>query len=170
MVDAVDDQKSSSSIRGISMPNFEVLDARILQPWTQSSIIPISKEESVWRNNKPRKRTVSFAADRWPTWSTNNSGSLGAMILSKTISTCSLVLFEITIFRNSTRIDEILWSMTKIPSDDTLEGLYKLRKRVWETQDRIGIVWPGDSSEEVRTWLSQIESYGEKKYRTRNFK
>ena len=29
MVDSVDDLKSSSSIRGIQMPNFEVLDARI---------------------------------------------------------------------------------------------------------------------------------------------
>ena len=29
MVDSVDDLKSSSSIRGISMPNFEVLDAKI---------------------------------------------------------------------------------------------------------------------------------------------
>ena len=29
MVDSVDDSKSSSSIRGIQMPNFEVLDARI---------------------------------------------------------------------------------------------------------------------------------------------
>ena len=29
MVDSVDDLKSSSSIRGISMPNFEVFDARI---------------------------------------------------------------------------------------------------------------------------------------------
>ena len=29
MVDSVDDTKTSSSIRGISMPNFEVLDARI---------------------------------------------------------------------------------------------------------------------------------------------
>ena len=29
MVDSVDDSRSSSSIRGISMPNFEVLDARI---------------------------------------------------------------------------------------------------------------------------------------------
>ena len=29
MVDSVDDVKSSSSTRGISMPNFEVLDARI---------------------------------------------------------------------------------------------------------------------------------------------
>ena len=30
MVDSVDDLRSSSSIRGISMPNFEVLDARIV--------------------------------------------------------------------------------------------------------------------------------------------
>ena len=29
MVDSVDELKTSSSIRGISMPNFEVLDARI---------------------------------------------------------------------------------------------------------------------------------------------
>ena len=42
--------------------------------------------------------------------------------------------------------------------------------RVWKTQDRIGIVRPGDSSEEVRTWLSQIENYDEKKYRARNSK
>ena len=29
MVDSVDELRTSSSIRGISMPNFEVLDARI---------------------------------------------------------------------------------------------------------------------------------------------
>ena len=29
--------------------------------------------------------------------------------------------------------------------------------RVWQVQDRVGIVWPGDSSEDNRTWLSQIE-------------
>ena len=38
--------------------------------------------------------------------------------------------------------------MTKIPPDDILEGLYKLRTREsGKTQDRIGIVRPGDSSE-----------------------
>ena len=41
LVDSVDDLKSSSSIRGISMPNFEVLDAR-----------------------RPRSRTVFFVAGR----------------------------------------------------------------------------------------------------------
>ena len=32
--------------------------------------------------------------------------------------------------------------------------------RIWETKDRIGIVRPGNSSDEVRTWLSQIENDG----------
>ena len=60
LVDSVDELRSSSSTRGISMPNFEVLDARI----ASSSIILTSKEESVWRNKRPRSRTVSFAEDR----------------------------------------------------------------------------------------------------------
>ena len=65
MVDSVDDLKSSSSVRGIQMPNFEVLDARIASALNrESSIILTSKEESVWRNTRPRNRTVSFAEDR----------------------------------------------------------------------------------------------------------
>ena len=45
--DSVDESRSSLSIRGISMPNFVVLDARIASALTKSSIIPTSKEESV---------------------------------------------------------------------------------------------------------------------------
>ena len=91
----------------------------LLQPWTRSSIIPISKGRSVWRNKRPRKRTVSFEVDRLPTWSTNNSGSLEP-----------IVLFEMTIFRNPIRsVTEYYCPMTKIPHDDILEGLYKLRIR-----------------------------------------
>ena len=60
LVDSVDDLRSSSSTRSIPMPDFEVLD-------TRSSIIPISKGRSVWRNKRPRKRTVSFEVDRLPT-------------------------------------------------------------------------------------------------------
>ena len=36
----------------------------LLQRWTKSSIILTSKEESVWRNKKPKKRTVSFVEHR----------------------------------------------------------------------------------------------------------
>ena len=64
MVDSVDDLRSSSSIRGISMPNFEVLDARIASVLNKIIFILTSKEESVWRNKRPRSRTFSFAADR----------------------------------------------------------------------------------------------------------
>ena len=73
----------------------------LLRHWTKSSIIPSSKGESVWRNKRPKKRTVSFEVDRLPTWSTITSGSLEPMILSKTTPTCSLLFFEMMIFRNS---------------------------------------------------------------------
>ena len=67
----------------------------------KSSIILTSKEESVWRNKKPRSRTVSFSEDRLLAWSTNISRSLEATILSKTSPTYSLLFFEMTKFRNS---------------------------------------------------------------------
>ena len=73
----------------------------LLQRWTESSILLTSKEESVWRNKNPNKRTVSFVEDRSFTWSATTSGSLEPTILSKTIPTCSLLFFEMTIFRNS---------------------------------------------------------------------
>ena len=65
LVDSVDDFKSSCSVRGIPMPNFEVLDARIASALNR--IIHNShfkKKGSVWRNKYPKKRTVSFAEDR----------------------------------------------------------------------------------------------------------
>ena len=67
LVDSVDELRSSSSTRGISMPYFEVLDARIASALNKTSIIPISKGKSVWRNKRPKKRTVSFEVDRLPT-------------------------------------------------------------------------------------------------------
>ena len=123
----------------------------------KSSTIPISKEESVWRNKRPRKRTVSFAADRLSTWSTINSGSLGAMILSKTTPDLfTIVLRNDDIQEFGSKWDGILLSMTKIPHDNILEGLYKLRIRESEKLKTVLELYdPGDSSEEVRTWLSK---------------
>ena len=48
LVESVDDLMSSSSIRGISMPNFEVLDARIASALNKSS------------NNSQFKRRISL--------------------------------------------------------------------------------------------------------------
>ena len=65
---------------------------RLLQHWTESSLILTSKEGSVWRNKKPKKRTVSFVEDRSLTWSTSFSGSLEPTIPMRIMPTCSLLL------------------------------------------------------------------------------
>ena len=103
----------------------------LLQRWTQSSIILISKEESVWRNKRPRSRTASSEEDRSVIWSTNTSGSLGANDSVENYAdlfTISLRNDDVQEF--DSKWDGILLSMTKIPLDDILEGLYKLRIRV----------------------------------------
>ena len=75
---------------------------RLLQHWTESSIIPASREVSVWRNKKHRKRTVSFVEDRSLTWSTS-TGSLEPMIPSRIMPTYLQMFFEMMIFRTSIR-------------------------------------------------------------------
>ena len=49
---------------------------------------------------KPKKRTVSFAEDRLLTWSTNTSGSLGPMILSRIMPIYLQLFFEMMIIKN----------------------------------------------------------------------
>ena len=62
--------------------------------------------------------------------------------------------------------DGILLSLTKIPHDDILEGLYKLRIRESEKLKTVLESYNMEiSSEESWTTLSQIEDNGEKKYR-----
>ena len=66
------------------------------------------------------------------------------------------------------RWDEVLLSISKIPSDDVLESLYKLRiTRVCTNPNRIRIVRHGDSSEDIDAQLSKFEDTGEKKYRSK---
>ena len=81
LVDSVDELRSSSSTRGISMPNFEVLDARIAS--ALNKII----------HNSHFKRRISLEEQK--------AQKLEPMILSKITPTCSLLFFEMTIFRNS---------------------------------------------------------------------
>ena len=81
---------------------------------------------------------------------------------------CSLSLFMTIIFGNSKqRWDEVLLSVSKIPSDVVLEGLYKLRIRESaQLKNCIGIVRHGDSSEDIDTRLSKNEDNGEKEFRS----
>ena len=59
--------------------------------------------------------------------------------------------------------------MTKIPPDEILEGLYKLRIRESEKLKTALELYDLEFHQKKLS-LSQIESYGEEKYRTRNSK
>ena len=104
MADSVDDLMSSSSIRGIQMPNFEVLDARIASALNRIiHNFSLQKKNQFGGNERPRSRTVSFAEDRLLTWSMSTSGSQEPMVPSRIMPTYLQLFFDVTIFRNSIR-------------------------------------------------------------------
>ena len=130
LVDSVDELKSSSSTRGISMPNFEVLDARIasaLNKITHNSQFKrrISLEEQKVQKEYRflRDRQIAYLIyDHF--WVTGSYDSVENYDDLFTISLRNDDIQEI-----DSKWDGILLSMTKIPHDDILEGLYKLRIR-----------------------------------------
>ena len=130
MVDSVDDLKSSSSIRGISMPNFEVLDARIA-----SALIKII-------HNSHFKRRISLEEQKAQKQDRFLRGRQIAYLIYEyfrvtgahdSVENCAdpftISLGNDDIQEFDSKWDGILLSMTKIPPDDILEVLYKLRKR-----------------------------------------
>ena len=64
MVDSVEDLKSSCSVRGIRMPNFEVLDARI-----SSALNRINHNSHFEKKNQ--SGTKSPEAGQFPSWKTD---------------------------------------------------------------------------------------------------
>ena len=102
MVDSVDDlMYSVISWRNSNAKLWSTRCEDCFNTEQKSSIIPTSKEEWVWRNKRSRSSTVSFAEDRLLTWSMSTSGSQEPTLLSRTVPTYSLSVFEMTIFRNS---------------------------------------------------------------------
>ena len=94
LVDSVDELTSSSSTRGISMPNFEVLDARIAS--ALNKIIDNSKYQ------RRISREEQKGPERGPFLSRQTDCLFDPRsILSKILPTCSLLFFEMTTFRNS---------------------------------------------------------------------
>ena len=130
---------------------------------------PSSKRDSVWRNRRPRSRTVSFVAGRLLSWSTITSGSLWSPGFCREL--CRPIHYQSSkwwfsgirfkVGRNLIVYDEIptWWHLGKIVQIKNL--------RVRENQDRIGNCMTWKLIRKIRTWLSQIENYGEKKYRAR---
>ena len=130
MVDTVDDLKSSSSTRGISMPNFEVLDARIASALHGIIHNSHSKRRISLEEHKAQKQD-RFLRGRQSAYLIYDyfrvTGSHDSVENYADLFTISLRNDDIQEF--DSKWDGILLSMTKIPSDDILEGLYKLRIR-----------------------------------------
>ena len=175
MADSVDELRSSSSTRGISMPNFEVLDARIV------SVLNKILHNSHFKRRISLEERKGAEAGPFPSRQTDCLLDLRKLLghwsqrfcrkLCRPVHHCSSKWrysgIRLKVGRNFIVHDEnpTWWHLGRI--------VQIKNTRVWETQDRIGIVRPGDSSEESKTWLSQIENYGEKnieqEIRNKNF-
>ena len=123
MVDSVDDLKSSSSVRGIRMPDFEGLDARIASALNRiihdshfKKRISLEEQNAQKEDRFLRGRQIAcLISEYFRVTGANDSVENYA----------DLFTFGL---RNDD-IQEFDSEWTKIPPDDILEGLYKLRIR-----------------------------------------
>ena len=128
--DSVDELKTSSSTRGISMPNFEVLDARIASALNKiihnsnfKRRISLEEQKAQKEDRFLRGRQIAYLIYDYY-WVTGVQDSVQNYADQFTISLRNDDTQEF-----DSKWDGILLSMTKIPHDDILEGLYKLRTR-----------------------------------------
>ena len=131
MVESVDDLKSPCSIRGILTPDFEVLDAKIASALNRiihntrfKKKISLEEQEAPKEDRFLRGRQIAYLIYEY-FWVTGANDSVENYADQFTV-----VLRNGDIQEFDSKCDEILLSMTQIPSDDILEGLYKLRFRV----------------------------------------
>ena len=130
MVDSVDDLKSSCSVRGIRMPVFEVLDAKIASALNRiihnpqfKSKVSLEEQKAQKEDRFLRGRQIAYLIyEYFRVTGANDSVENYADLFT-------IVLRNDDIQEFDSKRDGILLSMTKIPSDDILEGLYKLRIR-----------------------------------------
>ena len=125
MVDSVDGLMSSSSTRGIQMSNLHSSTR------CESYMILTSREESVWRNQRPRSRDRFLCGtqiayliyENFRVTRANDSVGNYADVVTIGLRNDSIQEFD-------SKWDGILLSLTKILPATILEGLYKLRIRV----------------------------------------
>ena len=130
MVDSVNDLMSSSSIRGIPMPNFEVLDARIASALNKiirkshfKRRISLEEQKAQKQDRFLRGRQIAYLIyEYFRVTGANDSVENYADPFTISLRNDDIQEFD-------SKWDGILLSMTKIPPDDILEGLYNLRIR-----------------------------------------
>ena len=124
MVDSVDDLMSSSSIRGIQMPNFEVLDARIASALDKiihnshlKRRISLEEQKAQKQDCFLRGRQIAYLIyDYFRVTGAHDSVENYADLFTISLRNDDIQEFD-------SKWDGILLSMTKIPPDNILEGL-----------------------------------------------
>ena len=119
MVDSVDDLESSSSIRGISMPNFEVLDARIASALNRiihnshfKRRVSLEEQKAQKQDRFLRGRQIAYLIyEYFRVTGTNDSVENYADLFTIGLRNDDIQEFD-------SKWDGILLSMTKIPPDD----------------------------------------------------
>ena len=130
IVDSVDELKSSRSVCGKDFPNFEMLDAKIasaLNKIIQNS--QFKKKVSLEEQNGQKegrllrgRQIASMIYDNFRVTGAHDTVLDYADLFS-------VALHDDNIQELDTTWDEVLSSVSKTPSDDILESLYKLRIR-----------------------------------------
>ena len=130
LVDSVDDQKSSCSVRGSRMPDWEVLDAKIASALNRIIHNTLFKRRVSLEEQKAQKecrflrgRQIAYLIYEYLRVTGANDS------VENYADLFTIVLRNDDIQEFDSKWDGILLSMTKIPHDDTWECLYKLRMR-----------------------------------------
>ena len=155
MVDSLEELKSSRSVSGKKFPNFEMLDAKIASALTK--IIQNSQfKKKVSLEERKAEKKDRFLRGRQIAFMINDYFRvIGAHdTVLDFADSFSVTLHDDNVQEFDTRWDEFL---SKIPSDDILESLYKLRTRESaQLKKCIGIVRYGDSSEDIGSQQSEV--------------
>ena len=130
LVNSVDELKSSLSIRGISMPNCEVFDARIFSALNKiihnshfKRKISMEEQKAQKEDRFYRGRQIAYLIyDYFQVTGTDDSVENYTDLFTISLRNDDIREFD-------SKWEGFLLSMTKIPHDDILEGLYKIRIR-----------------------------------------
>ena len=130
MVESVDDLKSSRSIKATPGPDFELLDARIasalnkiIQNTRFKKKVSLEKMKAHKEDRFLRGRQIAYLIyEYFRVIGANDSVENYADLFTVVLRNDDIQEFDL-------KWDEILLSMTQIPSDDILESLYKFRIR-----------------------------------------
>ena len=128
MVDSVDDLKSSCSVRGIQMPNFEVLDARIASALNRiihnshfKRRISLEEQKAQKQDRFLRGRQIAYLIyEYFLVTGANDSVENYSDLFTIGLRNDDIQEFD-------SKWDGILLSMTKIPPDDILESIVQIK-------------------------------------------